>query len=148
MTSQFEIMNQQRNHCRAGYLLALAVFILIWVARNTLQLSGRGEGTLADILLALMVVCLAVQTFFVVKEVRLKRIMKQDPVLREMMNDELVHLNELKAWRTAFLALVGYMCLVTLLSLAVELPETGRLMVTGLLVGFGAYSACAYWLNR
>jgi hypothetical protein len=148
MTSKFEIMNQQRNHCRAGYLLALAAFVLIWVTRNALQLSGRGEEILADILLALMFVCLTVQTYFVVKEVRLKQAMKQDPALRAMMNDELVRLNELKAWRMAFLALIGYMCLVTLLSLAVELPEIGRVMVTGLLVGFGSYSTCAYWLNR
>jgi hypothetical protein len=148
MTTKFELLNQKRNRYRGAYLVALAVFFITWIARSALRLSGGEDGMLGDALLILMYVCLGIQTFFVVKEVRLKMEMKQDPALREMMNDELVRLNELKAWRTAFFALIGYICLMVVLSLIIDFPDLGRVLVTGLLVGFGAYGASAYWLNR
>ena len=148
MTNRFEQLNQKRNLCRRAYLLALAAFLISWIARLVLRFSGREDGMPGDALLIIMFVCLAIQSFFVVKEVRLKTVMKQDPALREMMNDELVRLNELKAWRTAFLALVGYIVLVIVLQLFFDIPDMGRVLVTGLLVGLGAYSTAAYWLNR
>jgi hypothetical protein len=148
MTTRFEQLNQKRNRYRGAYLIALGAFFIIWITRSALRISGREDGMLGDALLVFLFVCVGIQSFFVMKEVRLKMEMKQDPALREMMNDELVRLNELKAWRTAFFALIGYICLMVVLSLIVDIPDLGRVLVTALLVGFGAYNVAAYWLNR
>lgn len=148
MSTQFETLNQQRNRYRAGYLVSLGIFLVAWFARAALRISGSGQPNLEHGLLAVLVLCVLVQAFFVIREILVKQAIKRDPVLRERLEDELVRLNELKAWRTAFLVLAGYLALVLVLLLFVRIGDLGLVVVTGLLIGLGSYYAASYWLNR
>lgn len=148
MAVEFEALNQKRNAYRRGYLFGLGAFLLAWLVRSAVRLIHLGGGLLDGLLIALLVICVGVQAYFALQENLLRVKMQKDPVCREMMMDELVRLNELKAWRTAFFALIGYILALAILSCFVVIQDLMMVLITALLIGFGAYHAAAYRLNR
>jgi len=148
MASKIELLDQKRKSYRKGYVSGFFVFLAAWILRSALKTLCLGTGIVQDSLLALLILAALVQAFYVVKEARLKDEFRNDKFVAEALNDELVQLNELKAWRTAFFALIGYIVLIAALSFFVVFNDLMMLLITAVLIGFGAYNAAVFFLNR
>ena len=148
MASKIELLDQKRKSYRKGYVSGFFVFLAVWIMRSALKTLCLGTGIVQDSLLALLILAALVQAFYVVKEARLKDEFRNDKFVAEALNDELVQLNELKAWRTAFFALIGYIVLIAVLSFFVAFNDLMMLLITAVLIGFGSYNAAVFFLNR
>ena len=78
----------------------------------------------------------------------MERKIRKDPVLKEALYNEMVQLNELKAWRAAFFSLILFILLAAYLIVADILKDPMILVVTALLVGFGSYNVTVYLLDK
>jgi uncharacterized membrane protein YcfT len=148
MTTKTEIMDQKRKKFRRGYIIWLVVFFIAWIARSVLKIFELEMDLLETILLVILLLSVSIQAFYALKDNLLNLKMKKDPLLREAMNDELVQLNELKAWKTAFFSLIGYIIVVAIVSLFITFNDQMLIFVTALLIGFGSYNTAVYILNR
>lgn len=148
MTTLIEIMDQKRNKFRRGYIIWLVVFFIAWIARSILKIFELEMDLFEIILLVILIFSVAVQAFYALKDNLLNLKLRKDPALREAVNDELVQLNELKAWKTAFFSLIGYVVFVAILSLFITFNDPMLIYITALLIGFGSYNTAVYFLNR
>lgn len=141
------MLDQKRKNYRKGYVIGFFVFLIIWITRSAMRTLDYGD-YLQDVLLGFLILTALVQAYFVGKEARLKDEFRNDKFISEALNDELVQLNELKAWRTAFFALIGYITLIAVLSFFVVFNDLMMLLITAILIGLGAYNTAVYFLNR
>lgn len=141
------MLDQKRKNYRKGYVIGFFVFLIIWITRSAMRTLDYGD-YLQDVLLGFLILTALFQAYFVGKEARLKDEFRNDKFISEALNDELVQLNELKAWRTAFFALIGYITLIAVLSFFVVFNDLMMLLITAILIGFGAYNTAVYFLNR
>ena len=148
MASKIELLDKKRKKYRKGYVTGFFVFLAAWIVRSAMKTLGYGTDCLQDGLVALLILAALVQAFYVRKEAQLKDEFRNDKVVADALNDELVQLNELKAWRIAFFALIGYITLIAVLSFFVVFNDLMMLLITAILIGFGAYNAAVYFLNR
>lgn len=148
MSTKIELLDHQRQAYRFGFLLGSSIFFLAWFIRAALKLLAVQNELVYTLLLIVLLVSLAIQVLFVVKDRQLEAKMKNDPLLKAAMNDELIQLNELKAWKIAFFSLIGFIIFAAGLSLLMEINDLMLIYLTALLVGFGARNMAVYILNR
>lgn len=148
MTTNLEIVDHKRKTYRAGYILAFVVFFAAWITRSILKIFDLEMDLLESILMVVLILAVLVQAYFVLRDHLLKTQLRDDPSLKDALNDELVQLNELKAWRVAFFSIVGYIILAGVLSLFVMIDDPMLIYITALLIGFGAYNSAAFLMNR
>ena len=94
MSSQVELMHRKRKKYRGGYVLGLAVFVVLWLLRVILRMVDAGSPQLhIGIMIGLigMVVYLA---YFALLINLLENRIRHDAALKEALNDELIRLNQ------------------------------------------------------
>lgn len=148
MTTIIEQLDQKRKRYRKGHLIWSLIFLVAWLVRSSLKIFTVETDLGYTILLIILLLAIVFQTFYTLKDQGLKSEMRNDPRLEAALRDELVQLNELKAWRTAFFALVGFIVFTAILSLIIQINDMMYIFLTALLIGFGAYNTSLYLLNR
>lgn len=148
MMTKLETVDRKRKTYRAGYVIGFIVFFIAWIARSILKLFDLEMDLLESILLVVLILSVLIQAYFVLRDHLLKIQLRENPSLKDALNDELVQLNELKAWRVAFFSMVGYIILVAVLSLFIVITDPMLIFITALVIGFGAYNTAAFLMNR
>ncbi|HAY84701.1 MAG TPA: hypothetical protein DCY42_07185 [Chloroflexi bacterium] len=148
MSTKIELFDQERSANRLGFLVGSSLFFVAWFIRAALKLLEVHFDAIYSILMVLLLISIGVQVVFALKDHRLNARMKSNPLLKEAMNDELIQLNELKAWKTAFFALIGFILFAAILSMAMVIKDPMLIYLTALLVGFGTRNMAVYILNR
>lgn len=148
MTTKIELFDQKRQRNRGGFLVWSTIFFIAWFFRAGLKLLEVKNDLIYTILLVLLLISVGFQIVFMLKDHRLETEMKRDPLLREALNDELAQLNELRAWKVAFFALIGFILFAAILSILMEINDLMLIYLTALLVGFGTRNMTVYFLNR
>lgn len=148
MTSKIELFDQKRKRFRKGTVTWLFVFVIAWIVRSALKVQAVEAGIWSKVLLAILVLSLVFQAYYVLREMLLGKEMRNDALLKEALNDELTQLNALRAWKAAFFAVIGYILIIAILSFFVQFNDLMLLLLTAFLIGFGTYNAAVYFLNR
>jgi hypothetical protein len=148
MTTQIEIFDQDRKRYRSGLLIGSIVFLLAWFGYIIVRIAPQSLDLFHTIVLVLLVASLLVQAYFALRSTLLERRIRQDEQLNEALNNELIQLNELKAWRAAFFALLGFIVITGAFSFFVEIDDLMLVLLTALLVGFGAHNMAVFLLDR
>lgn len=150
MNSKIEMYDQKRKKFRGGYVLGDIVFLLAFIARSVLKISGRDAGTWWTVLHVVLGLALLGFAFFSLRLVFIQRQIRRDPLLKEALYNELDRLNELKAWRIAFFSLIVLNIIYAYLFhiFAVPLRDPIVMIITSLLVGFGSFDCARYLLDR
>ena len=144
MTTKIELFDQKRQRNRGGFLVWSTIFFIAWFFRAGLKLLEVKNDLIYTILFVLLLISVGFQIVFILKDHRLETEMKRDPLL----NDELAQLNELRAWKVAFFALIGFILFAAILSMLMEINDLMLIYLTALLVGFGTRNMTVYFLNR
>lgn len=148
MTNQIEMFDRMRKKYRGGHILGFIVFFIAWIVRTLIKMLGLELGILYKGLMIVLLLAIAVMGYFAVRVVIVERKIRKDPVLKEALYNELVQLNELKAWRIAFFSVIVSILIGAYFIVADLLKDPMVLVVTALLVGFGSYSFTVYLLDK
>ena len=112
------------------------------------RISCLNNDLIPTIVLAVLILAVMFQAYFAIKNVLLEREIKKDPQLKDALNNELVQLNELKAWRASFFALIVFIVVAVFLSIFVQINDIMLVFLTALLIGFGTHNTAVYLLDR
>jgi hypothetical protein len=148
MSTQIEIADQRRTRYRGGHIVWLIVFFVAWLVRSILKVAELEMDTLHTGLLAVLIFSVLAQAYYAVRIKLLEREIRRDPSLRHALDNELVHLHQLKAWRAAFFTVILFIVLAAVLSLFVDFNDLMLIFITALLIGFGTYNTTVYFLDR
>ena len=148
MTSQIEIYDRKRKQYRGGGLVGSIIFFIAWMGYVILRLSSQTVDLLRTIVLAILILAVLIQAYYALRVNLLEREIRKDPEMKEALNNELVQLNELKAWRASFFAVVGFIVLTAITAFFVQINDLMLIFLTALLVGFGTHNAAVYYLDK
>ena len=148
MTTQIETYDQKRKQYRGGGLIGSVIFLIAWIGYVITRISCLKNDLLRTVILVVLILAVISQAYFAIRNVLLERRIKKDPVLREALNNELVQLNELKAWRVSFFSVIGFIVVSAVLSIFVQINDIMLVFLTALLIGFGTHNAAIYLLDR
>ncbi|UCC40497.1 MAG: hypothetical protein JSV96_03360 [Candidatus Aminicenantes bacterium] len=148
MTNQIELLDKKRKKYRGGHVLGSMVFFIAWIVRTLIKMLELKLGTLYTGSMIVLLLAIAVMAYFVARLLIVERKIRKDPILREALYNELVRLNELKAWRIGFLSLIVLIILAAYLIVADLLKDPMLLVGAALLVGFGSYNITIYLLDK
>ena len=148
MTSQIEIYDRKRKQYRGGGLVGSIIFFIAWMGYVILRLSSQTVDFLRTIVLAILILAVLIQAYYALRVNLLEREIRKDLEMKEALNNELVQLNELKAWRASFFAMVGFIILTAITAFFVQINDLMLIFLTALLVGFGTHNAAVYYLDK
>lgn len=148
MTTQIETFFQMRKKYRGAHVLGLGIFLIAWIARSIYKLAKLEMVNLHLIIFIILLLSLVYLAYNAIRLNIVERKIKQDDSLKEALHDELLQLNELKAWRTAFFSVIGFNVLLALLSLFIVFEDLMLIFISVLLIGFGSYSLTLYVLDQ
>lgn len=148
MTNQIEMYDRKRKKYRGGHIIGFIVFFIAWIVRTLIKMLELKLGTLYTGSMIVLLLAIAVMAYFAARLVIVERKIRKDPILKEALYNELVRLNELKAWRIGFFSLIVFIILAAYLIVADLLKDPMLLVVTALLVGFGSYNITVYLLDK
>ena len=148
MTTQIEIFDRSRKRYRSGLLIGSFVFLLAWFGYILVRVSPRPMEIFHTIVLVVLITSLVVQAYYALRTTLLERQIRRDAKLNEALNNELIELNELKAWRAAFFSVLIFIAIIGVFSFFVQIKDLMLVLLTLLLVGFGAHNLAVYLLDR
>lgn len=148
MTNQIEMFDRKRKKYRGGYILGFIVFFIAWIVRTLIKMLELKMGTLYTGSMIVLLLAIAVMAYFTARLLIVERKIRKDPILKGALYNELVRLNELKAWRIGFFSLIVFIILAAYFIVADLLKDPMLLVVTALLVGFGSYNITVYLLDK
>ena len=148
MTTQIEIYDQDRKRYRGGLLIGSLIFLLAWFGYILVRILPPPIDLFRTRVLVVLSVSLVVQAYYAFRTTLLERRIRQDAQLHEALNNELIQLNELKAWWAAFFAVLGFIMITWVFSLFVQIDDLMLVLLTMLLVGFGAHNLAVFLLDR
>jgi len=140
--------DQKRKRNRGGGLIGSAIFLVAWIGYVITRISCLNNDLLRTIVLAVLILVVLFQAYFAIKNVLLEREIKKDPQLKDALNNELVQLNELKAWRASFFSVIGFIVVAAVLSIFMHINDIMLVFLTALLIGFGTHNTAVYLLDR
>ncbi len=148
MTTQIEIFDRDRKRYRSGLLVGSIIFLVAWFGYVLVRVSPRSPELFHTIVMVVLLVSLLIQAYYAVRTNLLERKIRRNAQLNAALNNELIQLNELKAWRAAFFAMLGFIILTAVFSFFVQIDDLMLVLLTLLLVGFGAHNLAVYLLDR
>ena len=148
MTTQIEIHDQDRKRYRSGLLIGSLIFLLAWFGYILVRILPQPVDLYITLVLVVLSISLVVQPYYALRTTLLERIIRQDAQLHEALNNELIQLNELKAWLAAFFAVLGFIVITGLFSFFDQIDDLMLVLLTMLLVGFGAHNLAVFLLDR
>jgi hypothetical protein len=148
VTTQIEIYDRRRKRYRGGGLIGSIIFLIAWMGYVILRLSCQTMDLLRTIVLVVLILSVVIQAYYALQARYLERQISKDPVLKEALNNELVQLNELKAWRASFFSVIGFIVVAAIASIFVQINDLMLIFLTALLIGFGTHNIAVYLLDR
>lgn len=148
MTTQIEIYDQKRKYYRGGGLIGTFVFFLAWIGYVITRLSNQAADTARVVVLAVLILSVIVQAYYALRVNLLERDIRKNPDMKDALNNELVQLNELKAWRVSFFAVIGFIVIAAITSFFIQINDLMLIFLTALLVGFSTHNAAVYFLDK
>lgn len=148
MTSQIEKFDERRRKYRGGLILGSLIFFLAWIGYVIYRISEQELELLHKGLLAILIISVLFQAYFAIRYNLLEKKIREDPFLKEALHNELVRLNELKAWRASFFSVIGFIILAAVASIFVQINDLMLVFLTALLIGFGTHNVAVYLFDR
>jgi hypothetical protein len=148
MTNDIESIDRKRRTILRTYLIGAAIFFASWMTRFIL----RETGVLLDWLDWVIAVPFAaglsvlLYSFFGLNQVRRK--IAADPDLKEALNDELVRLNNLTAFKYGFFAMMGGLVFFAVFNFLLPVKDFNAVILTLFMVGSWGYILAFYRLER
>jgi magnesium-transporting ATPase (P-type) len=147
MTDRIERFDRERKYLRGAQIVAMVLFFINWVIFCGLEISGSGEGKFAKTMLIFIYAFVAALVLIGIRLRRNAYLINHDPVLKEALNNELVRLNRLRAWKAAFFGMLVCLVMTGILSQLFEIKNL-LILSSAVIVGLGTRNIVFYLLDR
>jgi hypothetical protein len=148
MTTQIEFYDQKRKYYRGGGLIGSMIFFMAWIGYVIIRLSSQAGDIARTIILTVLILSVIVQAYYALRVNLLEREIRKDSEMKDALNNELVQVNDLKAWRASFFAVIGFVVIAAITSFFVQINDLMLIFLTALLVGFGTHNTAVYFLDK
>jgi hypothetical protein len=139
MNNKIEIYDLKRIRFLKWQIFGVMLFLFISISEMILKFSGVPIHNIRFISLPLLIFSVMFQAFFVIKLAFLQKKIDQDIELKKALDNELVNLNRMKAWRTGFVVLVVCTGLFGVLSIFFPVDPV-YVALTSIIAGAGGYN--------
>jgi Na+/melibiose symporter-like transporter len=112
------------------------VFSLVWFFLRALGPGYQPGSIPVGVCLGLVGGCALVYSWF--RRLRISRTIRKDPKLREALDNEMLAMLELRAWKPAFLAVAAAILFFSIASAILGANEPVLIAITSVVIGFGA----------
>ena len=121
---------------------------MTWIIRLVFKVMEIENDIIETIIMVILLLSALFQGYYGIKGKRIEDEIRKEPFLQEALNNELIRLYELKAWRVAFFSVIGFVFLAAVASLFVAFNDIMLIFLTTFLVGFGTYNIAIYVFDR
>ena len=144
MTLNIELFDRRRRACYRGWVVGFIIFTVFWVVRFGLKWAGIHSEILDWGLGICLALTIPLMFYFIVRMDSLRRLAKNNPELKALLQDELVKYHELRAWKFGFIAMSACLAVFVVLSVFLDLKDTNAVVFTALWAGFGGLHLSFY----
>jgi hypothetical protein len=148
MTEDIEAIDRKRRTILRVYLIGAALFFASWLARFFLRQTGVLHAGLSLGLAVLLLAGTGVLVYSFVGMLGIRKKMLSDPALKEILNDELVRLNTMKAFRYGFFAMMGGLVFFAVFNFISPVKDFFAAILTLFFAGAWGYMFAFYKLDR
>jgi hypothetical protein len=148
MTENIEAIDRKRRTILRVYLIGAALFFASWLARFILRETGVLPSGLSLALAVLLMAGTGVLVYSFVGMLGIRKKMLSDPALKEILNDELVRLNTMKAFRYGFFAMMGGLAFFAVFNFISPVKDFFAAILTLFFVGAWGYMFAFCKLER
>jgi hypothetical protein len=148
MNSEIERLDRQRMRYLEWYLIGCVVFIILSVTRYFFRLRDLNASPVGKAVLYGLIVSLLVLAASALASARLGRKIKQDPALKEALNNELIQALNVQSWKAAFFGAAGTTIFFALTGFFYPVCDPVMVALTAIIVGFGSYQGTFYFKYR
>jgi len=139
MNNKIEIFDQKRIRFLKWQIIGVVVFLIISISEMILKFFGIPIQDIRLISLPLLVFSVLLQAFFMMKLAFLQKKIDKDMELKQALDNELVNLNRMKAWRTGFIILALSTGVFGVLSIFLPVDPVYAAL-TSIIAGAGGYN--------
>ena len=147
-SSEIEILDAKRMRTLELYLIGVGVFVVLSIVRFFFRLGELNTQPKGIAVLVGLIVSLTLITWSTIRSANLKRAIKDDPLLTDALNNELIQALELKSWKAAYLGAVGVTVFFAVAGFFYPVSDPMLMALTSIIAGAGAYQATFYFLYR
>jgi hypothetical protein len=148
MSTEIELLDERRMRYLRWYLIGFLPFLILSVTRFFFRRGGLnsqpiGIAVLVGLLLSLMVIAIST-----VASAVLGLTIKDDPALKEALDNEYIRALEVKSWRAAYLGAVATTVFFAVAWFFYPVSDPVMVALTSIITGAGAYQATFYMNYR
>jgi predicted membrane channel-forming protein YqfA (hemolysin III family) len=148
MNNPIERLDRKRRVVLRTYLFGAAIFFASWIIRFTLREIGALTGWLDWAIAIPFGIGLIILIYSFLELNQIRRKMAADPALKEALNDELVRLNNLTAFKYGFFAMLSGLVFFAVFNFLSPIKDFNGVLLTLFLVGAWGYLLAFYRLDR
>jgi hypothetical protein len=148
MTESIELFDRKRRAYYHGWVIGFIIFTVFWLLRFGLKWAGVQSEILDWGLGICLALTIPLMFYFLIRMDSLRRLARNNPELKALLQDELVKYHEMKAWKVGFIAMAACLGLFVVLSVFLDLKDTNAVVFTALWAGFGGYHLSFYYMER
>jgi hypothetical protein len=148
MKSNIEMLERRRMRFLELYLIGFAAFIILSVTRFFFRLGGLNSQPIGTAVLFGLIISLLFLAISAVGYLTLGRKIKDDPSLKEALNDEMIQSLELRSWKAAYCGAVATTIFFAVAWFFYPVCDPVMIALTSVISGAGAYQATFYFKYR
>jgi hypothetical protein len=148
MAVDIELFDRKRRAYYRGWVIGFIIFTAFWVVRFGLKWAGVQSEILDWGLGIGLALTIPLMFYFIIRMDSLRRLARNNPELKALLQDELVKHHEMKAWKVGFIAMAACLGFFVILSAFLNLKDTNAVVFTALWAGFGGYHLSFYYMER
>jgi hypothetical protein len=148
MDSEIEMFDKKRMRYLEWYLIGFVIFLFLSLARFFFRLGGLNSQPIGFAVLLGLILSLVVLAFSTFKTATLARKIKQDPILEEALNNEMVQSLETQAWKAAYIGAIATTIFFALVGFLYPICDLVLVALTSIIAGAAANRATFYFKYR
>jgi hypothetical protein len=148
MDSEIEMFDKKRMRYLEWYLIGFVIFLFLSLARFFFRLGGLNSQPIGFAVLLGLILSLVVLAFSTFKTATLARKIKQDPILEEALNNEMVQSLETQSWKAAYIGAIATTIFFALVGFLYPICDLVLVALTSIIAGAAANRATFYFKYR
>jgi hypothetical protein len=146
--SEIEILDSKRMRYLELYIIGVGFFLALSVTRYFFRLGDLNREPIGIIVLAGLISSLGLISISTFRKTTFWRRVKENPLLMDALNNELIQALERKSWKAAYFGAIGTTSFFAVIWFFYPLSDPVLVALTSIIAGAGAYHATFYFLYR
>ena len=148
MNGEIETLDKRRMRNLEWFLIGSVTIILLSVTRYFFRLGELNSEPIGSFVLAGLLVSLLVLIRCTVESYRIGRRLREEPSLKEALDNELLQAIEVQSWKAAFMGAVGATIFFAITWFFYPVCDPVMVALTSIVMGAACYQANVYFTYK